>query len=140
MDYTGRDDSRNFVVVLGRLLDGAKMKTFLLVFVVCFAASAYAYSDDEVANAIYKAEGGSRAKFLYGIRSVKYKDEADARRICLNTIRNNRARFAKQNKHKDYIEFLASRYCPVGADNDKKGVNKNWIKNVRFFLAKKENK
>lgn len=38
----------------------------------------------------------------------------------------------------DYIEFLGSRYCPVGADNDPQGLNKNWVKNVKYFLTKKE--
>lgn len=38
----------------------------------------------------------------------------------------------------DYIEFLASRYCPIGADNDPQGLNKNWVKNVKYFLTKKE--
>lgn len=34
-----------------------------------------------------------------------------------------------------YIEFLASRYCPIGADNDPQGLNKNWVKNVKYFLT-----
>jgi len=86
-----------------------------------------------LADAIFKAEGGYRAEYLYGIRSVKYKDESDARRICLNTINNNKKRFLKQDKYKDYLEFLASRYCPVNCDNDR-GSNRFWLKNVRYFL------
>ena len=96
------------------------------------------YSNDEIADAIYKAEGGSKAKIAYGILSVKVKDAQEARQVCINTIRNNRVRFANQNKFTDYIEFLASRYCPVGADNDKSGLNKNWVKNVKYFLTKNE--
>ncbi len=98
------------------------------------------YSDNELADAIYQAEGGGKAKVPYGILSVKVKDEQEARRICLNTIRNNRVRFANQNKFTDYIEFLASRYCPVGASNDPQGLNKNWVKNVKYFLTNKQQK
>jgi len=96
------------------------------------------YSDDEIADAIYQAEGGPKAKVPYGILSIKVGSVQEARRICLNTIRNNRVRFANQSIFTDYIEFLGSRYCPVGADNDPQGLNKNWVKNVKYFLTKKE--
>lgn len=93
------------------------------------------YDNDRLCNAIYKAEGGDKAQYLYGIRSVHYEDAAEARRICLNTIRNNKVRFYKQDKYTDYIDFLGSRYCPVGCDNDN-GSNKHWIKNVNYFYNK----
>ena len=110
-----------------------------LILVVIFALcggckKAYAYTNTEIVNAIYKAEGGSKATYAYGIRSVSYDSIEEARRICFNTVRNNRKRFAKQTKHTDYLTFLASRYCPVNCDNDT-GTNKYWIKNVRYFLA-----
>jgi len=97
---------------------------------------AKAYSDEEIVNAIYKAEGGSKATYLYGIRSIKYDDPQEARRICFNTVRNNRKRYADygHKTYDTYLEFLASRYCPIGADNDPKGLNKNWLKNVKYFL------
>lgn len=94
------------------------------------------YTDEEILWAIFKAEGGYKAKYYFGIRSVKYKDFEDAKRICLNTIRNNRKRFLEQNQYKDFIEFLGSRYAPIGAENDPKNLNKNWVKNVRYFLEK----
>lgn len=102
---------------------------------VCFASICHAYTDEQIVNAIYKAEGGKKAQYAYGIRSVSYKDEAEARKICFNTVRNNRTRFTNQSKYTDYLEFLASRYCPVGCDNDR-GTNKYWLKNVRYFLTK----
>lgn len=107
---------------------------FLLAVLWCCGAFAD-YTDDEYVQAIYQAEG-SKATYAYGIRSVKYKDIAEARQICYNTVKNNRKRYAEYG-YKDYdsyISFLASRYCPVGADNDPKGLNKNWIKNVTYFL------
>ena len=96
------------------------------------------YTNEQIANAIFLAEGGYKAKYLYGIVSVKYKDEQEARRICLNTIRNNRKRYADYGykKYNTYLEFLASRYAPIGVKNDPKGLNKNWLKNVKYFLEK----
>ena len=103
---------------------------FCLMFMWCVLA--FGYSDNELVNAIYRAEGGAKAQYLYGIRSVKYKDTQEARQICLNTIRNNRKRFANQTKYKDYLEFLASRYCPVSAHK----LNQYWLSNVQYFLDK----
>lgn len=114
---------------------------FFFIILVHFASTASAepaYSDEQIVNAIYKAEGGSSAQYAYGIRSVHYDTKAEARRICLNTVRNNRKRYADygHKRYSTYLEFLASRYCPVGADNDPKGLNKNWLKNVRYFLER----
>jgi hypothetical protein len=127
-----------------------KMETSLILFILACGASclnmAYGKVDansaqidpNKLADAIFKAEGSYKAEFLYGIRSVKYKDEADARRICLNTINNNKKRFLKQDKYEDYLEFLSSKYAPVGAENDPKNLNKNWLRLVRYFLEKQK--
>ena len=97
----------------------------------------YNVDNNIIVNAIYKAEGGKNTKYPYGIVSIDTKgDEEYARKICYNTVRNNKKRFLKQSKYKDYIEFLGSRYCPVGAKNDPTGLNKNWIKNVKYFINK----
>ena len=85
---------------------------------------------ERLADAIYKAEGGAKAKVPYGILSIKVKDKRDARRVCINTINNNLARWqwARQNgDQRDYIQFLGDRYCPVSAHS----LNKNWVKNVK---------
>jgi len=111
-------------------------KILFILMIFCIASPAFAYTDTEIVNAIYKSEGGSKATYLYGIRSVKYGTPEEARRICFNTVRNNRVRFANQTKYDDYLEFLASRYCPIGASNDPKGLNVNWLSNVRYFLER----
>lgn len=111
----------------------------LMGFLAFSARKCLAYSDEEIVNAIFIIEGGYKAQYLYGIRSVSYKDEAEARRICFNTVRNNRKRFADygHKKYNTYLEFLASRYCPIGAKNDKKGLNKYWLRNLRYYLEDK---
>ena len=109
---------------------------FCFIF-ISFSVCADEIDDERLANAIFRAEGGHNATYLYGIRSIPYKDEAEARQICLNTIRNNKKRY-KDYGHKhynNYLEFLASRYCPIGAKNDPYGLNRHWLKNVRYFYG-----
>jgi hypothetical protein len=90
-------------------------------------------SNEQIADAIYKAEGGAKAKVAYGILSVRVKNEAEARQVCLRTIRNNRARWIKAGRPGEYINFLADRYCPPSVD---KIGNINWKHNVKYFLRK----
>ena len=100
------------------------MKTllFFLAAMRCLAAT-----DDQIADAIYRLEGGARAKAPYGILSVKVRDAQHARKICMNTIRNSRARWLKAGKPGNELDFLADRYCPPSVD---KVGNKNWKSNI----------
>lgn len=91
------------------------------------------YTAEQIADAIFLAEGGTKTKYPYGILT-KYKTTTP-RQACINTI-NHALR--DWNGQGDFIEFLGSRYCPVGASNDPQGLNKNWVKNVKYFLTKKE--
>lgn len=114
----------------------ATLLAFLLA-LVCSLVWAGDYTDTEIVNAIFLAEGGEKATYKYGIRSVKYKDEAEARQICYNTVRNNRKRYADYGykEYPDYLSFLQSRYAPTkNCDNDPKGLNRHWLKNVKYFL------
>jgi len=98
----------------------------------CKVVHAQEFSDTQIANAIRKAEG----TWTYGIKTVTCNSEAECRKVTLRTIRNNRIRFRKfgYRKYSNFINFLGSRYCPIGATNDPEGLNRNWIKNVTFFL------
>ena len=103
------------------------------------------YTNEEIADSIYLAEGGKATTYPYGIKSLKYENrddkglsrEAWARHICINTIRNNKKRYYEwgYTRYDTFLEFLASRYCPVGCGNDR-GNNKYWLKNVKYFLSK----
>lgn len=104
-------------------------------------AHAKEYTNTEIVNAIFLAEGGKAATYKYGIRSVKYRNEAEARKICFNTVRNNRKRFKAYGykQHSSFIQFLGSRYCPTKGRNltqSEKRLNGNWVRNVEMFLAK----
>ena len=89
------------------------MKTllFLLAELPLLAAT-----DDEICSAIFKLEGGAKAKAPYGILSIKVSSPAQARRICLNTIRNSRTRWLNAGRPGDELDFLADRYCPPSVD------------------------
>jgi hypothetical protein len=89
------------------------------------------YSIEQICNAIYLAEGGNKTSYPYGILK-KFKNTTP-RKACINTIKSNLKRW---NGREDFIEFLGRSYCPIGAKNDPKGLNKNWVKNVRYYLKK----
>ncbi len=92
------------------------------------------YSNEQIANAINKAENS--VKYPYGIKSINtYGNKEYARKICLSTIRNNRKRFVKQTEYRDFISFLGSRFCPTTIVSEY-SLNKNWVKNVNFYLAR----
>lgn len=111
--------------------------TILLFVLVLASASPAAAIEpqyaERIANAIYRAEGGSRAKVPYGILSVRVRNEKEARRVCLNTIRNNWQRWKKAGQPGQFIDFLGNRYCPPSIDPI---GNRNWRRNVKYFLAR----
>ena len=84
---------------------------------------------NNVANAIYLAEGGNKTKHPYGILSCH---TSNPRHTCIVTIQHS---FAKWKHKQPFIDFLADSYCPSQCDPT---GNKNWKKNVRYFLTKKE--
>ncbi len=102
----------------------------------CQPAFAINYTNEEIADAIFKAEGGMKAQYWYGIRSVKYDSLKEARKICLNTIRNQRKRHSKHNCELTYLECLHNRYAPTKGNLSQVEMNLNryWLTNVLFFL------
>ena len=86
-----------------------------------------------LADAIFHAEGGKKAKVSYGILSVKTKDP---RGVCLHTIRKNWERWEAAGSPGDFIDYLGARYAPVAGDRT--GLNKNWPRNVRSLLRRSE--
>ena len=86
------------------------------------------YNLERLVNAIYKAEGGSKTRHLYGILA-RYK-HTTPRQACINTLRHKARDWEAQGSKGDYLDFLAKRYCPVGASNDPLGLNAHWLGNV----------
>ena len=106
----------------------ALLAAFALVNVSAIASEPRQLDVDRMVNAIYRLEGGSTAKWLYGIRSVHYADAAEAKHICENTVRNNWRRWIKAGRPGLYEDFLCDRYCPASSDPI---GNANWRRNVK---------
>ena len=118
--------------IFNALVIGWAMALAMGLLLLCLLFPSCARADgidiDRLANAIYKAEGGARTKHPYGILA-KYKTTTP-RQACINTIKSNLKRWNGQG---DFIDALGKVYCPIGASNDPKGLNKNWTRNVKHF-------
>lgn len=90
-----------------------------------------------IADAIYRAEGGSKARVPYGVLSVRVANAAEARMVCMNTIRNNHKRWESAGKPGDFIKYLGAKYCPPSVDPT---GHKNWVNNVSKIIAGSNNK
>lgn len=90
----------------------------------------------KICKAIYRTEGGNHAKYLYGIRSVHYRDKAEAREICLRSIAHRQREYKEfgYRLYPCFIEYLQSKYCPATRRNPMQG--ERWIKNVTYFYYK----
>lgn len=110
------------------------LTAWLIVFSSVIGRIEPQYSDEQIVNAIWIVEGGSKASYAYGIRSVNYESIEEARAICLRTVRNNRARWAQEGKPGGFLPYLARKYCPMEAINDSRGLNKHWLANLKSVL------
>jgi len=81
--------------------------------------------------AIRKAEnGGPGVEFGVLHPKAKGTDLRTQAGWAAATVVKNRGRH-NAREHGHFINFLGSRYAPKGAENDPKGLNANWIKNVK---------
>lgn len=89
-----------------------------------------------IVAAIRHAENGGKGR-EYGILHPRvkptYRSQAG---WCAATVQKNWDRWAKAGHPGNFIDFLGNRYCPVGAKNDPKGLNKHWIKNVKAIYVR----
>ena len=112
------------------------LATLWIIFVtICLAwgdATAY-YGDKQICDAIYIIEGKEKARQPYGIETIECKSKEYCEQICLNTVKNNRVRYKEYGykQYKDYLSFLASRYCPYN--------QVNWLRMLKFCLKQKVN-
>jgi hypothetical protein len=119
-----------------------KLAPLGIAIALLFSAPCFAFTNSQIVDAIYLAEGGARAKYPYGIRSVKCEGKSECRKVCENTIKKNRVRYAKygHRQYSDFIDFVGSRYCPTKGRNLSKAernLNGNWSKNVKYFLTRR---
>lgn len=115
------------------------MKTFIALLTLLFAMTLIAHAEktidlDRWADAIRKAEGNPN----YGIVSIKCDSEAQCRKYCKNTVYNTLVKYRESRckSGESDLDCMARRYAPIGAKNDPNGLNKNWKKNVAYFLKR----
>lgn len=105
---------------------------FLLLLPVVGSAQINNNYLNKIADAIYKVEGGNQTKYPYGIKSINtHGDKILARKICLNTIKNNYKRWQINNLNKNFLDYLADVYCPYSVDRI---GNQNWKKNIHKLV------
>jgi hypothetical protein len=84
--------------------------------------------------AIRKVENGKQGK-EFGVlnpEAMRYANDPDAMKSF-----ETQARWAAGTIQKRFhgdIDAFAKRWAPVGASNDPNGLNKNWIKNIKFYM------
>lgn len=109
------------------------MKRSILLGLILFTAAPLCgatLNRGRLADAIYLAEGGPRAKVPYGVLTVKVRNAAEARQVCLHVIDVAWQDYsALRVPPCSFINFLADRYCPPA---DSIG-NRNWKHNVSYF-------
>lgn len=103
--------------------------------IISRVANEYNLNKEETALlfAIRKAENGKTPK-EFGVlnkQAMRFKDPVKSlecqARWCAGTIKK---------RYKGDLEAFGARYCPVGAENDPTGLNKNWVKNVKNFMER----
>ena len=135
LTHTPEDLEHALLVIVPILIAGI----ILFLCWSCDEVFAQEWKNEEIVRAIYYAEGGTKAKKPFGILSVPCNGYDECRKICENTVRNNRKRYAEwgYKTHPDYLSFLAHRYAPTtNATNDPTGLNSNWLRNVRAILER----
>lgn len=103
--------------------------------------------DARLMGAIRKAENGGPGR-EFGVVSIFAPDLDSQARAAAQTIANNVTRFQNQTglvaygddgRYSDaFIEFLGSRYAPIGASNDPTNLNQYWVSNVESYYRRLE--
>lgn len=85
--------------------------------------------------AIRKAENGPPGR-EFGIMTDGVNNLDKQAGWCAATIVKNRKRWIDSGQKQEFIDFLGDRYAPINCENDPKGLNKNWKKNVKYWVSK----
>lgn len=123
---------------------GMSMKSFRLLLICLFFAhnasvtAVYAEIVDyrSICQSIRQAEGNANYGVING--SCDVKEPGMCKYMCEEIVQINFKRWLKRPYHdtREFLVFLRDRYCPIGAKNDPTGLNKNWLRLVKYFLAK----
>jgi len=99
------------------------MKTITMLCLFSFAAQAEP-NYNQLANAIWKAEGGAKTRHPYGVMCRC----RNARAVCIQTVRNAWTDWNIDHRPCDFLTYLSRIYCPPNW--------RVWSRNVRQLCAK----
>ena len=102
-----------------------------ILYVIPIYMALTGFTNNQIADAIYKAEGGSYTRHPYGI--MQHYKTTTARQACINSIISAKARWVKAGSPGDFIAFMGLRYSPPA-------INPNWVRLVHWFLNHSQNK
>ena len=85
---------------------------------------------DRLADAVRLAEGNPN----YGLVNDKWCVAEGACRYYAKEVL--KVHIGRCGGASDLIACVGSYYAPVGADNDPRGLNSNWVRNVRYFMER----
>ena len=100
--------------------------------------------DPDFLKALRRVENGSPGR-EFGVLSVPAPTYHDQARVAAETIQRNLERFRKQGGQpidpvtgrytEEFVRFFSSRYAPLGASNDPRGLNRFHAGNlIRLYL------
>jgi hypothetical protein len=70
----------------------------------------------DIADALWRAEGGHRARAPYGITTVRVRDHAHAREITLAAIRQEWDRWERGGRRGTFYQHFGRRWCSPRTD------------------------
>lgn len=114
------------------------MRIILLIAMLLSGCERLGYTAtlDQWADAIGHAEN-SRSH-PYGIM-VRYR-HTTPRQACMNTVRHQYRLWVYMRSTGypgAFLPYLASVYAPIGSGNDPTGLNRNWTRNVLWYLRRR---
>jgi hypothetical protein len=92
----------------------------------------------QLADCIYRAEGGAHTRYRYGILSVR---TSQPRKVCINTIEHcfvrwrNSGGFIRNPSGVAFLTELSNHYCPPSTDPI---GHTRWLRNVKWMLGHSE--
>lgn len=121
------------------LTDPMTMTRYLFVVIALnglWQGQSDAYTNEEICEAIFNAEGGEKSAKPYGLIYSDCETRAECYKVCVTTIKVYRRRFAKLNRREnpDFIKYVSRTWAPLQAGNDPQGLNQYHEKNLRWFI------
>lgn len=114
-----------------------KLMTLVVLFMVA-TLHANEVNLPKLVDAIYIAEGGSKASVPYGMLKYKGMTKLQLTPKCLACVTKYHRLWKEQGSKGEFIDYLGSHYAPTsgkGVTQYAAKINKNWPKVVKKIYA-----